>query len=86
MKRNRYSSQEENTIVSIQYHKPFLSRVERGILANTLHPNNTHSQASWNAQFGRLEAHDSLHPNAKEFVISSSLLEAATSAYPQRFS
>ncbi len=86
MTRNRYSSQEENTIVEVQFHSPNLSRRERATVASVLHPNNTHSLASWAAMFGGLEAHDSLHPLATEFVISQSLLNAATSAHPQRFS
>ena len=81
---NRYTHQEENTIVHVYIHTKG-SRKERGELASTLCPNNTHSQASWNAQVGRLEMLDKRNEKATKFLISSSLRTAAETIAPHIF-
>ena len=83
--RNRYSQQEENTVVSVYLHTPGESRTNRGIIASALHHNNTHSLASWCAQFGRLEMLDKRNTKATRFRISQSLTAAAEKAAPEVF-
>ena len=85
MKRNNYTSQEEAVIVKV-YMTSSGSRVEKGREASALCPNNSHSPASWNAQFGRLEALDKRNAKANKFVISSTLRYAAETLAPQVFS
>ena len=82
--RNAYSPQEEATVVYV-YLNTKGSRKERGELANLLCPGNSHSQASWNAQVGRLEAMDKRNEKATKFRISQSLRNAAESIAPHIF-
>ena len=83
--RNRYSAQEENTVVSVYQHTPGESRTNRAIIASALHPTNTHSLASWAAMFGRLEKLDKRNTKATRFVVSQSLTAAAEKAAPELF-
>ena len=84
MKRNNYTPYEEAVIVKV-YVTNGGSRVERGRAASALCPNNSHSPASWNAQFGRLEALDNRNVKANKFVISSTLRHTAETLAPQLF-
>ena len=80
---NRYTNEEEITIVTIYTHTEN-SRLNRATLAATLLGNH-HSHASYAAQFGRLEALDNRNINANRFVISKSLASAAVELAPEVF-
>ena len=82
--RNAYTPQEEATVVYV-YVNTKGTRRERGELASLLCPGNTHSQASWNAQIGRLEALDKRNETASRFGVSQSLRNAAESIAPHIF-
>ena len=80
---NRYTNQEETTIVRIYTHTDN-SRTNRAILAETLLGSH-HSRASYAAMFGRLEALDNRNPNASRFGVSQSLATIAAELEPAVF-
>ena len=85
MKSNLYQQHEATVIVHSYMKHPELSRNRKAEVASTLCPDNTHSLASWAAQFGRLEALDNRNPNATQWRVSTLLRETAEELYPEVF-